>query len=287
MGSVGYRQELRRSGCQHEWMSDGALNNWLMDYSTNLGHLEAFENSEEMEMLKMEMLKMEFHSEMFERSLALEAATIRFLRAFIRRLTDSAPPKHLSPRCLFLPAISATRSPLIDCDYNMHKSNSTYFTDLDMSRGNISLVLFRQPFNPFPGPKHFVMILGGAQCVWRSEIVPYEKYELWTRVLSWDEKWIYLVTHFVKADVFVPGRKAVFASSIARYVSKNGRRTVLPEQALSKCGLLPEDDAESAEVERQRMKWLPVARLKSGWDSVHGLFEPGELALGRYTDLWW
>ncbi|KAK1479653.1 hypothetical protein CTAM01_14646 [Colletotrichum tamarilloi] len=236
--------------------------------------------------------------------------TIRFLRAFIRRLTDSAPPKHLSSRCLFLPAISATRSPLLECDYNMHKSNSTYFTDLDMSRGNISLVLFREPFNPFPGPKHFIMILGGAQCVWRKEIAPYEKYELWTRVLSWDEKWIYLVSHFVEADVFVPGeyamqpgprekknkyggieakdpQKAVFASSIARYVFKNGRRTVPPEQALSRCGLLPADEAKSAEVERLRLKWLPVAQLKSGWDSVHGLFEPGELALGRYTDLWW
>lgn len=91
----------------------------------------------------------------------------------------------------------------------MHKSKSTYFTDLDMSRGNISLVLFREPINPFSGPKQFIMILGGAQCVWRKEIARYEKYELWTRVLSWDEKWIYLVTHFVKADVFVPGEYAM------------------------------------------------------------------------------
>ncbi|KAL0944913.1 uncharacterized protein CTRU02_202800 [Colletotrichum truncatum] len=237
--------------------------------------------------------------------------TIRFLRTFIRRLTDTAPPKHLSPRCLFLPAISATRSPLLECDYNMHKSNSKYFTDLDMSRGNISLVLFRKPFNPFPGPKHFIMILGGANCVWRKEIAPYEAYELWTRVLSWDEKWIYLVSHFVKAGKFVPSeyamqpgdtkpkkgratggkevdvQKAVFASSIARYVFKNGRKTVPPEEVLTECGLLPQDEAERAEVERLRMKWLPIAQLKSGWDSVHGLFEPTELALGRYTDFWW
>ncbi|KAF6798185.1 hypothetical protein CSOJ01_12773 [Colletotrichum sojae] len=243
--------------------------------------------------------------------LTVDVYQIRFLRSFIRRLTDPAPPKHLSPRCLFLPAISATRSPLLECDYNMHKSNSTYFTDLDMSRGNLSLVLFREPFHPFPGPSHLIMILGGAQCVWRREIAPYEAYELWTRVLSWDEKWIYLVSHFVKAGRFAPGeyamqpgeiksrkrsggggeekdpQKAVFASSIARYVFKNGRRTVPPEQVLRECGLLPEDGAALAEVERLRTRWLPVAQLKSGWDSVHGLFEPGEVALGRYTDLWW
>lgn len=49
-------------------------------------------------------------------------------------------------------------------------------------------------------------------------------------------------------------QKAVFASSIARYVFKNGRRTVPPEQVLSMCGLLPDDKAGSAEVERLRMK---------------------------------
>ncbi|KAJ9148845.1 Capsule polysaccharide biosynthesis protein [Pleurostoma richardsiae] len=129
---------------------------------------------------------------------------VRFLRTFIRRLTDPAPSVYLSPRCLFLPAINTTRSPLFECDYNIHKSNSTYFTDLDISRGNISLVLFRKPFNPFPGPNQLLMVLGGAQCVWRKEIKPYQSYELWTRVLSWDEKWIYLVSHFVERGRFVP-----------------------------------------------------------------------------------
>ncbi|KAH6972283.1 hypothetical protein BKA56DRAFT_593930 [Ilyonectria sp. MPI-CAGE-AT-0026] len=235
---------------------------------------------------------------------------VRFLRALIRRMTDSAPSKHLNPRCLFLPAITTTRAPMLECDYNMHKSNSTYFTDLDISRGNFSLIFFSKPFNPFPGPNNFIMILGGANCVWRKEILPYQPYELWTRVLTWDEKWIYLVSHFVKAGQFKPGEyamqpssrtskkgksadvskdphKAVFASSVARYVFKNQRRTVPPEQVLRDCGLLPEDETALMEVEKLRAKWLPVAQLKCGWDMVHDLFEPGEMALGRYTDMWW
>lgn len=48
--------------------------------------------------------------------------------------------------------------------------------------------------------------------------------------------------------------KAVFASSIARYVVKNGRKTVPPEKALLECGLLPADENELAEVERLRLK---------------------------------
>ncbi|GME27100.1 uncharacterized protein LTHEOB_11190 [Neofusicoccum parvum] len=66
----------------------------------------------------------------------------RFLRALTTRLRGLKSRRPLSPECLFLPAISATRAPLTECDYNFHKSNSTYFTDLDISRGNHSLLLF-------------------------------------------------------------------------------------------------------------------------------------------------
>ncbi|KAH7211365.1 ClpP/crotonase-like domain-containing protein [Fusarium oxysporum] len=228
----------------------------------------------------------------------------RFLRAFVRRLTDSAPEKHLSPRCIFLPAISATRSPALECDYNLHKSNSTYFTDMDMSRGNFSLVLFGKAFNPLPGPTHFTMILGGTTCTWRKEIKPYARYELWTRVLSWDEKWLYVVTHFVKPGVFQPTEfvlqpykkpkaakgqekdvdtlKSVYASSVARYVFKNNRRTIPPEEALQKSNLLPNDEVSLADIEKERASCLAVGRLEAGWDAVHNCFQPTRPALGWY-----
>ena len=234
---------------------------------------------------------------------------LRFLRAFVRRLTDTAPSKHLSPRCLFLPALSGTRSPALECDYNLHKSNSTYFTDMDMSRGNFCLVLFGKPFNPIPGPTHFTMILGGTTCTWHREIKPYQPYELWTRVISWDEKWLYVVTHFVRAGAFRPdefvmqpwrrGRKqprpakdeaemakAVFASSVARYVFKNNRKTIPPEQALGRAGLLPTDEAELREVERLRAKGLRAGKLEAGWEAVRNTFEPGPAALGWYNSVY-
>ncbi|KAM0421139.1 hypothetical protein ACHAPT_011031 [Fusarium lateritium] len=228
----------------------------------------------------------------------------RFLRAFVRRLTDSAPNKHLSPRCLFLPAISKTRSPALECDYNLHKSNSTYFTDMDMSRGNFLLVLFSKLFNPFPGPTHFNAILGGTTCTWRKEIKPYAPYELWTRVLSWDGKWLYVVTHFVKPGVFHPDEyvmqpkkkptsnkskedveivKAVYATSVARYVFKSNRRTIPPAQALKDAGLLPEDEASLAEIERIRSEALAIGRLEAGWDAVHGCLNSSGAALGWYS----
>ncbi|KAM0271422.1 hypothetical protein ACHAQH_009076 [Verticillium albo-atrum] len=235
---------------------------------------------------------------------------IRFLRIFTRRLTDSAPHKHLSPRCLFLPALTSTRSPALECDYNLHKSNSTYFTDLDMSRGNFVLVFFGKRFSPVPGPNHFTLILGGATCTWRKEIKPYQSYEIWTRIVSWDEKWIYVVSHFVKAGVFEPeeyvmqpGRKGakpgsnqlkedaeilknVFASSVSRYVVKNNRRTISPAEALRQVNVFPVDEAELAEVEEARLQGLSVGRLEAGWDAVHSSFNPGAAALGWYSSVY-
>lgn len=242
---------------------------------------------------------------------------LRTLRTMVRRVTDTAPSKYLTPRCLFLPAVSSTRSPLLECDYNLHKSNSTYFSDIDISRGNLTLVLFCESWKPFPGPNQMAIVLGSCSCVWLREIKPYESYEMWSRVASWDEKWVYVVTHFVEKGRYAhreyllqPSRKpskktrkleakepikTVYASAISRYVVKNGRRTVPPEVAIGMCGLLPprNDDGQSPppgqptfeEIDQMRLKNLPIVQLRQGWDAVHGLFDGDETAaLGRYFD---
>ncbi|RFU28641.1 hypothetical protein B7463_g7702, partial [Scytalidium lignicola] len=116
------------------------------------------------------------------------------------------------------------------------------------------------------------MALGGTACTFNKEIKPYEKYEVWTRVLCWDQKWLYLISHFVKPGVVrsQPSsgsgklenelnsldnnpRNIIFASSIAKYVFKRGRMTVAPRNAFELSGLLP--SAQSAMGEQ--MSFLP------------------------------
>ena len=52
----------------------------------------------------------------------------------------------------------------------------------------------------------FGVHLGGVSANFRKEIKPYEKFEVWTRVLCWDGKWLYLVQHFVREDAVRPGK---------------------------------------------------------------------------------
>ncbi|KND86359.1 Uncharacterized protein TOPH_09026 [Tolypocladium ophioglossoides CBS 100239] len=184
----------------------------------------------------------------------------------------------LAPRALFKPMISETRSPLLEIDYNLHKSNSTYFTDLDVSRTHLVGFLCRpalrklahnpqtkvvlDPATGRPVKGSMGIMLGAVSCSFKREIGAYKSYELWSRVLSWDRKWMYIVTHFVPkgsakptewldprfgrvkkrgpSDAMGGWEKKIHATAISKYVFKLGRFTVHPAIVLSESGLLPE-----------------------------------------------
>lgn len=40
--------------------------------------------------------------------------------------------------------------------------------------------------------------------------MPYQGYEMWTRILAWDEKWFYVVTHFVEKDASMPRKYTLY-----------------------------------------------------------------------------
>ena len=139
------------------------------------------------------------------------------MRALLRHVSllrwrcPPAPP----PASLFTPIITQTRCSLLEMDYNLHKSNSTYFGDLDISRMHLACCLFKRGFhklhfNPSEPllkdqkPGRFGIYFGGVQCSFRREIRPGQKVEIWSRVLAWDGKWLYLVSHFVEAGAAKP-----------------------------------------------------------------------------------
>lgn len=191
-------------------------------------------------------------------------------------------PAPLLPSSVFTPVITTSYCPLTESDYNFHKSNSTYFSDLDVTRSHLICALFQ------PGLKklhhntqgklvchtdgsvvkeRFLIMLGGVHCSFKREIGIYQGYEMWSRILCWDRKWVYVITHFVKKGAVKPSayivadgtwfgkgykevkghyskgadvdEKAIFASAISKYVVKLGRLTVHPEVLLGASGLLP------------------------------------------------
>ncbi|TLD28639.1 hypothetical protein PspLS_04079 [Pyricularia sp. CBS 133598] len=198
-----------------------------------------------------------------------------------------APRDPLPMGALFHYTISQSHAPLLETDYNMHKSNSTYFTDLDIARTHLVMHLLANGMRKIRRgdivirdkqgeevPGTLTTAFGSVFCSWKREILPYKGYEIWTRVLSWDRKWLYMVSYFVEKGKVLPTgfdmgsklgasgkvrnkatgavaddssedfQKYVYATSIGKYVCKKGRFTVHPAIVLEASGLLPERPGE-------------------------------------------
>jgi hypothetical protein len=145
----------------------------------------------------------------------------------------------------------------------MHKSNSTFFNDLDDNRTELLLALFKDVVKPEKHGKDSLQPrmfnLGGTSCIFKKAIAPFSKYEISSRVLCWDQKWIYVVSHFTKPGsnnanqsvLGLPTKKGseqkepkdqldiIYATAITKYVFKQGRKTCTPESVMHDCSLLP------------------------------------------------
>lgn len=119
-----------------------------------------------------------------------------------RASPDSKAPASSHP--LFAPLTISSRTPLLEIDHNIHKSNSTYFSDLDESRTALVVhLLSSTKFSPAQLDKAgykgaFAVILGSVHTSFLKEIKAYERYEVRSRVLSWDQKWIIIGSVFVR-----------------------------------------------------------------------------------------
>lgn len=105
-----------------------------------------------------------------------------------------------------------------DLDFNLHMTNSRYNSFADLSR--VSFILRTGVFDRL---RHegFFPVLGSSTMRFRRPIALFERFAVTTRILTWDEKWIYLLHRFETAKD-VP---AVGAVKVA-FVGRGGRAPV-------------------------------------------------------------
>jgi hypothetical protein len=124
----------------------------------------------------------------------------------------------------------------MELDFNFHKNNSTYASDLDMSRADLMMTLFKDYFLRFKDPEQPGYFwpyspLGAVVSIFRREIFAYRPYVVKSRVLGWDSKWIFILTRFE----FPNG--TLSAVCLSKYVFKMKRKTVPPAEVIKFCGL--------------------------------------------------
>ncbi|RAH53800.1 hypothetical protein BO85DRAFT_480970 [Aspergillus piperis CBS 112811] len=157
---------------------------------------------------------------------------------------------------LFRPHTSQTHCPLPEIDLNLHKSNSTFFTDADLSRARLLSRLLGPALASLGG----MPMLAAVQARFLREIRPFQRYCVTTRILAWDQRSLWTVTYFLRREVYkglrevdLDGgptavltdwnlRRGVLAVLVSRYVVKAGRVTVPPVEVFKLAGLLVDDD---------------------------------------------
>lgn len=175
---------------------------------------------------------------------------------------------------IFAPVSIHTHAPLCEIDYNLHKSNSTYFSDLDEARTALVTKLLLpalgsgdQTLKKLGHTGRVSVILGAVHCSFHREIRPYERYECRSRVLAWDRKWLVIGTWLLRPGRKgkrgeVQGQEVVLASALSKYVVKKGRFTVKPEHCLRVAGWLPEKPKEVEERERREEEQEQRSKLE-------------------------
>jgi acyl-CoA thioesterase FadM len=135
-----------------------------------------------------------------------------------------------------------------DCDLNFHLNAGRYVSFMDVARieliGRVRFIgpMLRRGWRP---------VAGGAVLRFRKSVLPFERFDIRSRVIGWDEKWIY-VEHIVeKGGEFC-------AIGHMRTVIRSKRGTVPPAEVLAALNLdiasppLPEFVAKWRAAEDQR-----------------------------------
>lgn len=141
--------------------------------------------------------------------------------------------------------LSTYASPF-EIDFFFHKSNSTYFVELDISRCELMIKVFQKLF--LESKTYPYIPVANVFTNYMKEIKPFQKYNVISNILCWDEKWIYVVSRFT-----INNNTTICSISITKYVLKDGRKTIKPVDALEFCGIYND---EVAKISAENLKIL-------------------------------
>lgn len=101
-----------------------------------------------------------------------------------------------------------------DLDLNLHMTNSRYHSVMDLGRLDL---LMRSKGRDFFLKNKWQAVLGASHIRFRRSLKCFQKFELQTRVIGWDEKWFY-----IEQRIFSGGHLITVALLKALFISRRG-----------------------------------------------------------------
>ena len=137
---------------------------------------------------------------------------------------------------LFEPARAGFRVWPNDCDLNLHLNNGRYLTFMDLARvhfmaqAGLLVPVWRQRWLP---------VLSAAEMSFIRPIRPFQRFEIVTRLLTWDEKYFYIEQRFeaggrlcatgMVKGLFLRGRERVTSAAVVGLLGLNITAPRLPD----------------------------------------------------------
>jgi acyl-CoA thioesterase FadM len=134
-----------------------------------------------------------------------------------------------------------------DLDLNLHLNNGRYLTIMDL--GRIDLIV-RAGLLPTLIRNRWVPVIGGTLIRYRFSLRLFERFDLITRIVGWDEKWFHVEQKF-------EARNGTAAVALSKAVIRDGERTVSPAEVLHSIGI----DRSVPPVPEAIRRWAAAEQL--------------------------
>lgn len=116
-----------------------------------------------------------------------------------------------------------------DLDTNIHMNNGRYLTLMDL--GRVDLII-RSGLWRVIRDNRWAPVIGSAKMSYRRPLDPFQRFDIVTQVLGWDDKWVYIEQRFMVGEamhargvvktLFLRGREKVPTSELAAAIGHDG-----------------------------------------------------------------
>lgn len=109
-----------------------------------------------------------------------------------------------------------------DLDLNLHMNNGRFLSIMDL--GRIDLMI-RTDLGAAVIKKRWKPLVGAVTMRYKQSLTPFQRYRLRTKVIGWDEKWLYIEQRFERGN-------RTIAVGIVKVLFRGEHRNITPEQTL-------------------------------------------------------
>jgi len=113
-----------------------------------------------------------------------------------------------------------------DLDINLHMNNGRYLQIMDLGRFDF---IIRTGVLPQMRRQRWMPVVGSETIRFRRSLAPFQKYELRTRLVAWDDKWFFFEQRFTT-------RGEVFAAGMVKGLLRGRQGNVSPGEVLAASG---------------------------------------------------